>query len=433
MGLFDRLFKKSVSANDTQTVEGATFSGYIHGMTGGYNVTVDPLQAYKLHQSVAPLADAVGDISGPLASLWMGFRDSNGEETYEHPALSFLRSPSEGYPARRWWKELSNSYLLVSESWPVLRGNINRAPLAKTFVRSYDLDVTYATDGLPSMIRTTGQRDKKEYKRIEQNGVFRFVTDDQLNEIIPILGDASTADQWRGVSRLSALLYDLKQSRDGKRHNAARLKNGLTKDMVISPKKDRWSPKSIEQMQDGFRANHQGAGNAGGILISPEPFDLYENTLTNKDMDYANLLRANSEAIYNAFNIPLPLVTSDSMTLDNFTVAQKALYTNAVFPMFEEITDPIMQSLIFRFPDLEGSQIVADELQISALRGSRIEDVLKLSQADVISTNEKRAEIGYQPVSAGDDILVSSAKVPLGEPIEGFTDGIEEEPDPADE
>lgn len=421
MGLFDRREKKSINANDgtDQSVTNLSYAEYIRQEFDLYP-NVPPRTAYNLFFSVSALGDAVGKIANAISSLQIGLEDDDGNVVYDAEALTRLNNPGEGYTRNQFWRELAISYALTNEAWFVARGNITREPLAYTFIKPYDIDVYFSTnDGLPLRITTSVNRDRRLYNREIIDGKLRFIDREGLNEIVPTIGTVSINDDWRGTSRLSSLFYDLQQQREGKKTNLSKLKNGLTTSGILSPRpqtdggaRTKWTQKIVDAIQDRLRAFNQGSGNAGNVMILGEPATLEGLSITNKDMEYAELLKGNNEAIYNAYDIPLALISSAAMTLDNYTTAQKSLYLESVFPMFDDLGSGIIQFLRNRFPNLEGQTLTFNELEIRALRDNRINEATRMRTGAFAETDEIRSVAGL-PERDQKDILVPSTLVPL--------------------
>jgi hypothetical protein len=149
-------------------------------------------------------------------------------------------------------------------------------------------------------------------------------------------------------------------------------------------------------------------------MIVGTPVDVQGLTQNNKDMDFVSLLNVTKEAIYNLYDIPLPLILSDAMTLSNYTVAQRAFFTNAVFPIFNFVANGIVTGLRPRYKSLQrGESLGFSEIDIPGMRPILVEDMKQLKDSEAISVNEIRATGGFDPDPNGDAILVMSSKTTL--------------------
>ena len=383
--------------------------------TGVFN-DVHPILAYRLYLKSDVLGTAVHRIANNIAGLSLGLTSDDQDFEPDDPVVDFLHRASEGYSKRRFLYEIATSFLLTNEAWVVLRGRENREPVSRTWVYPFNVvDQRTDRDGLPQAFQTTSPRDSRIYRRVERQGQIRWIDDTGLNELVPILGAEAVDRPYRGQSQLAPLYYSIAQNVEGKRHNTSQLRNGLKLSGAIQPTEDqgRFETRAIEQIQAAIQAL-RGSATAGGTLVMPVRSEVLDLALSNREMDYVELLREAKETVYNYYNIPLPLVTNDAATFNNFTTAQTAFFDGAVFPIFEDIADALGAGLVARYPQLEDRSITYNENTIKALRGRNLERMKKARDTMALSTNEIREMAGYDPVDEGEDVLAASSLVPVG-------------------
>ena len=391
-----------------QTVsESSDLYGLIYGI-GSFS-DVHPILAYRLYLKSDVLGTAVHRIAQNVAGLTLGLTTDDQDFDADDPVVDFIDKASEGYSRRRFLYEIATSFLLTNEAWVVLRGRENREPVARTWVYPYDvIDDQSSYDGLPDRFRTVSDRDRRTYKRQEQRGHIRWISDDGLNELVPLLGAEAVDRPYRGQSQLAPLYYSISQNVEGKRHNTSILRNGLKlTGGVMPPEGDHFEGAAVKQIQAALQAL-RGSGTAGGTLVMPRRVEVLDLALSNKEMDYVELLREAKETVYNYYNIPLPLMMNDSATFNNYATAQTAFFDGAVFPVFEDLADALTSALVPRYPQLENKWITYNENTIRALRGRNLERMQKARATNALSTNEIREMAGYDPVEEGDVILAPS-------------------------
>jgi HK97 family phage portal protein len=413
----------------------------------GIFTDVHPILAYRLYLKSDVLGAAIHRIAHQIAGFTLGLTSDSQDFDPDAPVVRFLNESSEGYSKRRFLYEIATSYLLTNEAWVVLRGRVDREPTSRTWLYPFDIiDQRTDSDGLPSSFYTNADRDRRVYRRVERGGRIRYIDDRGMNELVPILGNEAIDRPFRGQSPVAHLLYSVQQNVEGKRHNTSLLKNGLRLTGGVMPTEDakRFSTQAVRDIQTAFQAM-RGSGTAGGTLVMPERVEKLDLAISNREMDYVELLREARDTVYAFYNIPLPLVSNDASTFNNFTTAQTAFYDGAVFPVFEDIADALGSALATRFPELQGQSISYNENTIKALRGRNLERMKRARETNALTTNEIREMAGYDPVDDGDDVLAPSTLVPVGgmsgmefpetspptEPFEdedeGATEGITEE------
>jgi HK97 family phage portal protein len=415
------IFKKSATV-DIRDIDLSDSALSFLGLTDGELTQIPPRKAYQLSERNSDLGDAVGRISESVAELTKGIKNQNKKIDYTHPFIELMENPGGGVSGSQFWRELTESYLLTSEAWVVLRGNVNRPPLEMKYIRPYNVSIILSeNDGLPVMISTQSTKDRRDYFRQRIKGRIRYIDKLNMNEIIPIIGAVSTVDEWRGRSKLSKLYYDLEMNTDGKRHNVSLLKNGMRVTALIMPDaaamdsidKKHWDNKTTEGIAKALRVFNQGAGNAGNISVLSRPAKVEGLSQNNKDMDFISLLSKSQISIYNLFKIPLAKILPDAMTLDNYNAANRVYYTEAVFPVFDEIGEGLLSGIRDRYNLPPQTTLTFSEVEVRNLRPVLVENMEKLKMTEAVSVNEIRNVGGFEDDPEGDVILISANKVPL--------------------
>jgi HK97 family phage portal protein len=424
------LFKKSIETKadsnirdiDISVDESFSPQQIVLGISSEIPEHISPREAYFMSEKNGDLGSAIRKISSSVANLKPLIQSEDGEKRNKDPFLDILNSPGGGSRKIQFFHEITESFLLTDECWIVARGNINREPLEIVPIRPYDLSIVMNNlDGLPDLITTQTNKDRRNYKREVIKGDIRYIDKMGQNEIFPIIGITNLTDQWRGRSRLIKLFYDVKMNTDGKRHNVSMLKNGMRVSSVVTPTgtdqgggQSNWNKDTVDTITDYIRAFHQGSGNANNALILSRQAKIDGLTQSNKDMDYISLLGVSRETIYNEFEIPLPLILSDAMTLSNYTVALRAFYNDSVFPTYDNIADGLMKTLGARYKSIDRNDTLTfSDIDIRAMREVLMENAKTLSETNATTTNESRATMGLEADPFGDSILVNSNKVPL--------------------
>jgi HK97 family phage portal protein len=397
-------------------------AAFIYGVSDGRPMLITPKMAYYMEDKSSDLGKAVTDIAIDIANLEKGVKTKGNKDIdYDHPMMQYLNNPRGDMNAGQFWFHIAESFLLLEEFYIVARGNINNPPLELVFIRPYDISITMDnTVGDPSSIQTTSVKDKRNYERQIIAGRVRYISKDTLNELIPVRGIISIIDEWRGRSPLVRLFYDVAMNTDGKRHNVSLLKNGMRTTGVLSPKGGKdglnaasWDQKKVTQIEERIRAFNQGAANAGSVLIIGAPTELQGLQQSNKDMDFLSLLTNSKESIYNLYSYPLPLVSTETMTLDNYTIAGERYYTEAVFPTFKRIADGLIDALGFRFGLTPQQTLMYAPASIEVLQKAAMRNMTSATATEVLEVNEIRQIGGYEELDDGKVVLISGSKVPL--------------------
>lgn len=406
--------KKSLDdSRDSQTTD-QTFNAFIMGETALRGVKIAPKDAYSFYESVSPLSDSVRKISEKIRTLSFGLKNKDGEIEKDHEIIQLLKNPGGGISSALFIEELTKSMLLTSENWVIARGNVDRPPLELAFVRPFEISVTTSSkDGLPLLIQTTAPNDKRTYTREDGPNGFRYIDEMRLNEIIPNIAETTSDESTRGQSKLAGIKDDLEQLRNGKTHNLSLLKNGAKPSLIAMPKEGSLQQDAVNSIAGYFKAQQQGANNAGNVWVQSKPLDIQGFGMTNTDMDYKDLQRDASYSVYNTFNIPLSLVSAETMTMDNYKISIRSLYTEAVFPEWRNIIPPLVAALAPRYKNLDGMVADFDPLSIPAMRETWIDQMTSLRNSKSVSVNEARRAGGFEDIPGGDVVLIQANELPL--------------------
>jgi phage portal protein BeeE len=181
--------------------------------------------------------------------------------------------------------------------------------------------------------------------------------------------------------------------------------------------------KLFEQFKKDLSNYYSGAKNEGRMMaINGAELDVHmHNNRSNKDMQANENKEQSKMAIYQRYDIPEPLVNSGSQTYNNYQTALYALYENAVFPTFNAIFDGISESFINRGLLKKEYRIVCDASKVSAMKLREAEEVRMLKLANVLTVNEMRSRLGYEPLpDYGDEVYRPMSEIPISQdPYEG--------------
>jgi len=147
-----------------------------------------------------------------------------------------------------------------------------------------------------------------------------------------------------------------------------------------------------EQMEAAF----QGSGNAGRPMLLEGGLKWQSISMTPADMDFIQLKAAAARDIALAFGVPPMLLglPGDS-TYANYREANRALWRQTILPLTGKILDGIAQGLR---PWMPGAALAVDLERVPELSDERTALWERVSAADFLTVEEKRAMLGLPPV-----------------------------------
>lgn len=157
------------------------------------------------------------------------------------------------------------------------------------------------------------------------------------------------------------------------------------------------SPAQFERLQAEMAAQFQGAGNAGRPMLLDGGLKWQAMSLTPADMDFIRLKDSAARDIAMAFGVPPMLLgLPGDATYANYREAGRALWRQTVLPLADTLLTGIAQGLASW--GITGS-VRIDLNQVSALAEDRERLWAQVSGADFLSSDEKRAMLGFGPVT----------------------------------
>jgi len=378
---------------------------------------IGPQAAFRMYQSssaVGTAVDMIGDSIKQITPVVM----IDGEIFTEHEILDFLMKPNDFQTWGTFSERLAKNFLITGNTDFTAVGNINRPPLEVYSVKATLVSPQQAVDLYPRSFNVATGVGRGNYLRntIETRNTARFL-DGGLKEFWRIMAYNSEATELAGDSLLRAIALDVKQQIKGRVHNLSVLDRGGRLSMVATFK-DTMTAEQHTERRELIADQLSGADNAGKIaVLSSADMSLEEFGVTNKDMDYAELDRVSSLAVFMRYKIPLPLVTVTASTFNNYTTAIEALYDFAVLPTLDFLLSGLTRAIVPRFGhDPAKVKITYDPDGITALMDRRLKQLKERKEIGVETVDELRSLLPNRAeVEGGDVVLIKAAEVPLSD------------------
>lgn len=383
---------------------------------------ITPYQAWMLYINVGPFAKIVDIIADAVASL-VPVVHEDGEPVDGHPVFNFLHRPGFNRTRRRLMKELTVQYLVTGTAYTHVIGSPEVPPLALDVFKTKFVNPTPGPDMWPEFYLYSEGTRSIRFRRDMTNPRDWKWTDmvTQLGEILPIY-DLDGNTRGVGLPRLNAIRTDVEMRLKGIQHNSAVLDKGarLSGVLTLGEGASEEQERAVQQM---FEANATGAHNAGKVLVTSgkSGSDFTPLSQNMKDMDFAKLITIVEDTMASRYNVPVTLFRTDAQTNNNYETAWNVLYDQAILPTFEIITSPL--SVLFSERMRADIQIKHDSLTSPVLARQAVARAVELHRDNLISRNEARGMVGFEPVLGGDVIYGPMGQVPQGEDLFTGIDG----------
>ena len=174
-----------------------------------------------------------------------------------------------------------------------------------------------------------------------------------------------------------------------------------------------------QQLLSDLDLRFSGTNNAGRTMLLEGDFDWKEMGLSPKDMDFLQMKNMTARDIALVFGVPSQLVgVPDSQTYNNVSEARLALYEDTIIPLLKRVENDLNEWLAPNYSENINIKYDIDAIPAMAERRKKTYDNVAVAVREgIISRNEARERLGYEPISGGDEVYISANLFPLGEPM----------------
>lgn len=214
------------------------------------------------------------------------------------------------------------------------------------------------------------------------------------NQILIHLKTYNPLNNTKGLSPLESIAGIIDLYNYGINWNISLLKNSAKPSGLLKTNNSLLDEQYL-RLKEQFRLFFQGTNNAGNIPVLENGLEFQAMGLSPQDMDFLNILKFAQKTIANIYNIPLALVTDDSSTYNNIQESKKALYYDAVIPIYSRVINTLNHTLS-EYTQGEKLELNLDSIQVLAQDRQKIFDnIIKAVNNNILSIDEARQELGY--------------------------------------
>jgi HK97 family phage portal protein len=356
-------------------------------------------------------------IAQNFAKVPLYIKNSEGEIQQDHPLAMLLERPNPD--------EGGVEFRTASASWYLLTGN--------NF-----MEVIKAGDSAQLWNYQPYEMSVKGAGQMPNQYTFMKGKPQEKNWDVDIITGESPILHWRtftpspqsprfGQSPLSAAARagDTYNAGTEWRYNA--LKNGgAVKGILGFPEADN---KQVEGLKDVIAENFSGERNANKIGTINTKVDWQQLSMNMKDADWLAGSKLNGQEIASVYGVPTQMLGIEgSQTFANYEQARMSFWIDTVMPILDLYASEMTRFFKANFDNMEGYEVCYQDEDIEALEPQRKDKRAELLATEVLSLNEKREVIGYDPIDEpdADAIFVDPNKIPLGLDVFGEDEKEEE-------
>lgn len=223
-------------------------------------------------------------------------------------------------------------------------------------------------------------------------------------------------DYWRGQPPIRAAALSADAHNEGLNWNYNLMRKGAKLSGYIKAPGGYPDASVLAKLKEYFSKMIQGSDNAGEIPVLSGMAEYVPFESNARDMDFIAGLKEYAKYVASVFGVPLPLIDNDAASMNNMEQAKEMLWTDTVIPTMNLFLDSFNAWLSVLYGRKVRLEIDMDAIPaLEALRARKTERTIKAKDAGLISINEARDEIGYDPDPSpnADKLFVNGGLMPL--------------------
>ena len=350
------------------------------------------------------------------------------QEVDNHPLLDLLYKPSPTMSQVEYFQALYSYLLIAGNNYILSVGGDNSPPTELYNLRPDRIKIRSGTRAMPVAY------DYMLKGQVVESYIVDQATGGSKVKHIKLF---NPLDDYYGMSPMQSSSVDIDQHNLANKHNVNLLQNGARPSgaVIFNPKDEtgghvQLSDVQRNQLMNDVNQRFSGTGNAGKPMLLEGDFDWKEMGLSPKDMDFIQLKNMSAKDIALVYGVPSQLIgIPDSQTYSNFAEAKLALYNETIIPLLDRIQGDLNEWLIPMFNE-QGLELRYDIDSIPAMAEQRkrvFESVTAGVRDGILTRNEAREQLGYEPMEGADSLLVPANLMPLNLADDMTEDNISED------
>lgn len=341
---------------------------------------------------------AINKISEAVASVrWVAFRGET--EVTQSPALDLINNPNPMQSGRE-FIEAKVGYLMISGNSYDERIMVSNQPREMYTHRPDRMKVVPGPNGTP-----------KAYIYEVNNSRVTWTVDESGNSDIQHMRLFNPLNDWYGQAPVEAAAYAIDQHNEAMKWLQALLQNSARPSGALVSG-EALTDEQYNRLKAQMEGQYQGGKNAGRPMLLEGGLDWKEMGLSPSDMGIIEAKHSAARDISLAFGVPPQLlgIPGDN-TYSNYSEARLSFWEDTIVPLVDRIADEFTAFIGEPF----GVEIRADMDQIPAIVDKRRTLWEMVNASTVLTINEKREAMGYDPIDGGDQVFIGMGQIALGD------------------
>lgn len=352
------------------------------------------VEAYKKNVIVFRCVNLIAQSASHVP--WVVKKRSLGkiQSLNHHPVYDLLKKPNPEKAGAEFFSDVIASKLLYGNAYIFSASNGHLAPCELYLLPASNVEV----------LLEQNQPTAYKYRAYSNDKVYSIDKLTRMSKILHIKNYNPHSSHY-GLSNLEASKVQINLHMQATKWNYALLKNGArpTGALILKDNNGYLNDEQFDRLKSQLYENFTGSENSGKPLLLEGGLGWQEMSINPKDMDFIESKNSAAREIALAFGVPPQLLgINGDNTYSNMQEARLALWEETLIPLLDKLADSLSNWLSYLYN--EDFSIDFDRDHISALTEKRQNLWDKISHANFMTINEKRAIIGLPPIEGYDVI-----------------------------
>lgn len=325
--------------------------------------------------------------------LVMHNKDNHSERLFNHPIHKLLNNPNPTQAGSCFFSALIISKLLYGNAYILACPGNQPYPQELYILDANAMEIEHQDGYANCYIYQPSSSSAKRFN----------VNSQTLHSNILHIKRHNPHDAVKGISPLAAAAKSISLHNQAIEWNNSLLQNGARPSgaLIMKDHNQHLTLEQFERLRSQLQEKYSSSANSGRPILLEGGLEWQEMSISPKDMDFIEAKNSAARDIALAFGVPPQLLgINGDNTYSNMQEARLALWEDTIIPLLDNLSDSLTNWLGHWYPD--NLRIDFDRDAISALTSKRENLWSKISSANFMTINEKRALVDLPPLKNGD-------------------------------
>lgn len=382
MAIFN-LFKKGIQVGSESTGINMLFQ-----KTSSIDVSFGRGKALDYYEKSVYVNKAIEKRADKVAEVELYLKDRAGKKITEHELLDLLAKPNNFQTKEQFFALWQKYYDAYGEAYILILKDQEFLGKKKFELRLLDPKECEPEFDIDWKLVSISYKGKKG----------RYTANEIIYDYRP-----NPRNQFRGVSLLRAGAYTIETNIELDKLNYNLVKAGGKVDGIMSFKNESVSPLQLLEFKEKYKEQLKEMAENGNVVFMGGDAEYQRVNLSPEELGYLGTKKMSLNDICILTDVPKVLLNSvDDVKFDNADASIKLFLTETIVPLIRQKVNKLNEKL----------ELIPQEYELCFVDPTPedIDRLLKINESGAknfyLTPNEMRANIGYEPIEGGDNILV---------------------------